>query len=74
MTPDRYPLGATLVFVDANATVSDDSTVAARGVVNGPPLLDEDGVVFLVPVFVAWDHGREATTVYVHVTNVLGVE
>lgn len=73
MTADRYPLGATLVFMDANATVSDSLEGAVRAPINGPPIMG-DGAVIMIPVFAARDNGREATTVYVHVTNVLGVE
>lgn len=72
---ERYPMGATVTFADANATVSDGVIGLRTGTVNGPALCNEDtGEVLLVPVWSERDHGREATTVYVSVANIINVE
>lgn len=75
-----FPMGATVTFADATATVSDGQEGIAKGIVNGPPMMDDaggwhsgEGAVF-VPLFCERDNGREATTVYVHESNILSVQ
>jgi hypothetical protein len=71
---EPYPLGATMTFVDANATVSDGVAGLRTGVINGPPITDYDDSTLYVPVFAKRDNGREPTTIWVHVANVMGVD
>lgn len=66
-----FRMGSKVTFADASATTSKDEMVAASGVVNGPPILGADDEVQFVPVFAKRDNGREATTIFVHVNNVL---
>jgi hypothetical protein len=71
---DAYPMGATLTFLDSTATVSSDAAGVAKGMINGEPLMHEDGdVVAYVPVWCERDNNREPTTVFVAVSNVLNV-
>jgi hypothetical protein len=72
MTATDYPMGARVTFGDATATTTTDPVVAT-GTINGDPLTDDDGTVRFVPVFAERDNGREATTVYVAVANVMEV-
>lgn len=67
-----YKPGTRVSYADDSATVSDGVTGVSSGVVNGPPLLDDDGEPTHVPVFTERDNGREATTVWVAVENLLG--
>ena len=71
---DKYPLGATCVFADSNATVSDpgEQTVLAEGPINGEPL--QEGDTILVPVFAFRSDGREPTTIYVNAKNIVEVK
>lgn len=69
-----YPIGARVTFADQNATVSHGKPGLVTGVVNGPPITDDDdGIVLAVPVFAARDNGRESTTIFVHPSNIMGV-
>lgn len=66
----RIPeVGETISFADQSATVTTDDLVVAEGTVNGPPIFIEGG--FMVPAWCERDNGREATTVYVHSSNLL---
>lgn len=64
--------GTRLTYADGEATVSDGMAGLVTGTVNGPPITDDEGNVSHVPVFTERDNGREATTVYVAVTNIVG--
>lgn len=66
-----YEPGTEGSYGDANATVSDGLEGVATGVVNGPPITDDSGEITHVPVYTDRDNGREATTVYVAVANIL---
>lgn len=68
---DDYPVGAILTFADVN---HEDAEGVARGPVNGPALTNDDGEVIAVPVFAARSASTEATTVYVNINNILGIE
>jgi hypothetical protein len=68
-----FPMGARVTFADANATVSDGVAGLRTGTVNGEPITDDEGIVLAVPVFAQRDNGREATTIFVHPSNVMGV-
>lgn len=65
---NEYPLGAKVTFADASAVVASGETVVAHGVVSGEA---GDGYV---PVFAERSGGREATTIYVAIANILTVE
>ena len=69
-----YRMGARVYYADANATVSNGAAGIAAGTVNGEPIRDGAGAIQYVPVFTARDHGREPTTVFVAVSNIVGVE
>lgn len=69
---EEYAPGMRVSFTDANATVSDDVAGVVTGVVNGPPIRDDHGDITHIPVFAARDKGREETTIYVAIDNVLG--
>jgi hypothetical protein len=69
--PDYRP-GMRVSFADAMATVSDGVAGVVTGAVNGEPIRDDDGAITHVPVWAARDHGREATTIYVAIDNMLG--
>lgn len=75
MTADELAalsLGDTVVYADANATVTGDAMALITGLVNGEPLMDDDGdAVLYVPVFSERDNGREATTVFVAAENII---
>jgi hypothetical protein len=73
MRPDDYPMGALVTYADADATTSRGMTGVAGGIVNGPAICDHAGDVSHIPVWSERDNGREPTTVYVHVANVLEV-
>lgn len=69
-----FPVGARVNYIDAGVvTSSRDEQVLVTGVVNGPCVQrrHDDDVDFLVPVFSSRDNGREPTTVYVDVRNVM---
>lgn len=68
-----YPMGARVTYADANAAVSDGVAGLVSGVINGEPIHDDDGAVLFVPVYTRRDHGREATTVFVAVSNIVDV-
>lgn len=72
--PTTYPVGARATFADATATTSKGEPGVAHGVINGPPITDDEGAVTHIPVWCQRDNGREATTVYVATANVLSVE
>jgi hypothetical protein len=70
---DPYPIGCWISsFRDANATVSDGLDGLNRGIVNGKPWRDEDGVVTHLKVLASRDKGREDTTIIVAIENVMG--
>lgn len=69
---EEYAPGMRVSFTDANATVSDDVAGVVTGVVNGPPIRDDHGDITHIPVFAARDKGREETTIYVAIDNMLG--
>lgn len=64
-------MGEAVSFADASATVSDDVAGVSQGTINGPPITDDEGVVTHVPVYAERDNGREATTVWVAISNLL---
>jgi hypothetical protein len=68
-----YPMGVTVTFADANATVSDGVAGLMTGMVNGDPIADDEGVVLFVPVWATRDHDREPTTIFVAVPNIVSV-
>ena len=75
MTADEFPMGAVVRYTARGEVAQDDSgPVTASGFVNGNPYLDDDGQVEYVPVWSKRDHGREATTIVVHIENVIAVE
>jgi hypothetical protein len=69
---EEYAPGMVVSFTDANATVSDHAPGVATGTVNGPPVRNDYNEITHVPVFAKRDKGREATTIYVAVENMLG--
>lgn len=69
---EEYTPGMRVSYTDANATVSDGVAGIATGAVNGPPIRDDHGDITHIPVFTERDHGREATTIYVAIDNMLG--
>lgn len=74
---DDFPLGSRVDFVDAGTvTSSAEDQVMATGMVNGPCVRrrHDDDTDFLVPVFTSRDNGRESTTIYVDVRNVLACD
>lgn len=71
-SPPTPNVGEVWSFADNAATVSDGTMSVASGVVSGEPLCDREGRVTHVPIFAERDHGREATTVFVAVENLLG--
>ncbi len=75
MTTPDYPQGAVVRYTARSEVAQDDSgPVTAKGFVNGNAYLDDSGAVEYVPVFTVRDHGREATTIVVHVSNIISVE
>lgn len=72
-----YPMGATVTFADDVATVSlakmGNVTVLASGIVNGKPVTDDAGRVLYIPCWCERE-GREATTIYVGVGNIVEVK
>lgn len=70
----KYPMGARVTYGDANATVSDGVEGLVTGTVNGLPICHDTGAVWRVPVWTSRDKGREPTTIYVPVENVVSVE
>lgn len=69
--PD-YKQGMHVSFHDSEATVSDGTSGVCTGMVNGEPLRDDDGNVTHVPVWAERDNGRENTTIWVAISNMLG--
>ena len=67
-----YPTGTRIAFRDSEATVSDGSEGVCEGTINGEPIRDDDGAATHLRVWAARDNGREATTIFVGVGNVLG--
>lgn len=72
-TAANFPIGVLVTFADATATVSHGEAGIARGRVNGSPVTDDEGAVTHVPVWASRDNGREATTVFVAIENVMDV-
>lgn len=70
----EYAIGAEVTFADATATTSTGEPGVASGVVNGEPFTDDGGEVTHVPVWCVRDNGREPTTIFVAVPNILSVE
>ena len=71
---DDFPMGSRVHYVDTGTVVSSlEEQVLVTGVVNGPPVQrrHDDDQDFLVPVFSSRDNGRESTTIYVDVRNVV---
>jgi hypothetical protein len=67
-----FPMGAEVTFADASATTSTEEVGVAKGTVNGPSIHDpETGKVTHVPVWAERDNGREPTTVFVAIDNIL---
>ncbi len=64
-------IGKMVRFTDSTATTTKDEVVVAEGIVNGEPITDGLGAVTHVPVFAKRDNGRESTTIYVHVSNLM---
>lgn len=65
-----YTIGQTVTYIAGGEVAQDESEpVVATGVVNGEPIQDGDNT--WVPVWTRRDHGREATTIYVHGSNIL---
>jgi len=72
MSERSYKMGTRLAFRDCTATVSDEVDGISTGTVNGPPLTDYEKRVTHVPVFAERDNGREPTTIYVAVEDIVG--
>lgn len=64
--------GTRLAFSDDSATTSNGEEGLATGVVNGPAMTNEAEEITHIPVFAKRDNGREATTIYVAVSNIVG--
>ena len=69
----KYERGSVVVFRDPNGNVVFGKESVAEGMVNGDTLDNDDGSPEYVPVWCSRDRGREQTTVYVHVSNVIEV-
>lgn len=69
--PTPYPLGTRITFIDPNGNTRRGSTSISTGLVNGPALPDDDGLPEFLPCWCARDNGREHTTIYIHVSNIL---
>lgn len=68
----RLKPGTPVAFVDGGNVLTAEDLAACEGVVNGEPVLDEREVCIAVPVWAERDNGREATTIFVAVANLLG--
>lgn len=67
-----YTQGMHVSFHDSEATVSDGKSGVCTGMVNGEPIRDDDGAITHVPVWAERDNGRESTTIFVSIHNMLG--
>jgi hypothetical protein len=73
----EYPMGARVVYADAQATVSDGVAGMVTGTINGPTFdLDPErpGEITHVSVWTERDKGREPTSILVAVENIATVE
>ena len=62
-----------VTFVDPNGNVVHGEQSVSTGMVNGSLWLDDDDEPLYLPVWCERDCGREATTVQVHVSNILEI-
>ena len=72
---EQYKNGATVVFFDPNGTTVNGSASISQGIINGEPLDEPEGsgVPAYIPVWAERDGGREPTTIYVSVHNLIQV-
>jgi len=69
-TAAKWKLGDTLRFRNRGTLLDSPDDAVIEGTINGEPLTTIDGFMY-VPAWTERDRGREATTVYVHVGNVV---
>lgn len=74
MSKHDLTIGNHVVYSDNGVVVKGESALC-EGIINGDPLHDEEtGEVMMVPVFSERSDGREPTTIYVHIANILRSE
>ena len=69
-----YKIGDRVLFADASATVSDGVTGTREGMINGAPITNGDGTILYYCVWAERDNSREATTIIVAATNMIGTK